>query len=73
MATAQKLAAPATAIAPDDIIDVVELARRLKLSVHWVYARTRKGVENPIPTLQAGRHLRFDWGEVSAWLRSKPS
>ena len=56
-------------IDPAQILTLGELAERLKVSERWVYEKTRKRSQNPLPTIRIGRYLRFDWTSVSAWLR----
>lgn len=53
-----------TALGPRTLLTVVELAARLKVSVSWVYKRTKR-----LPRYGAGRSLRFDWVEVTSYLR----
>jgi hypothetical protein len=50
-------------------IDLSELAERLNVSERWVYGISRRRCPNPLPVIRIGRYLRFDWLEVSAWLR----
>lgn len=57
-------------VSPSDILTPEELARRLKVPLTWVYEKQRPKHKNPLPTMRIGRYLRFDWAEVSAWLRS---
>lgn len=61
-----------TSIPPSDIIVPEELARRLQVTVSWVYEKCRKGGKHgkPLPVLRCGRYLRFSWVEVCEWLRS---
>jgi excisionase family DNA binding protein len=58
-------------IRPEDILTPAELASRLKVPVTWIYEKTRLGGNHrkPLPVHRCGRLLRFDWAEVSAWLR----
>ena len=48
-----------------------ELDGRLKVSERWVYQKSRRRRQNPLPTIHLGRYLRFDWIGVSAWLRQQ--
>lgn len=59
-------------VSPSNILTPEELAERLKVPLTWVFEKTRRraGRENPLPAMRIGRYLRFDWIEVSAWLRS---
>jgi excisionase family DNA binding protein len=59
------------AIDPAQILTLSEIAERLKVSERWVYEKTRKRSQNPLPTIRIGRYLRFDWTSVSAWLRQQ--
>ena len=58
-------------IDPSQILTLEELAQRLKVSPRWVYEKSRRRSTNPLPTIRIGRYLRFDWVEVSAWLRKQ--
>jgi predicted DNA-binding transcriptional regulator AlpA len=58
-------------IDPSQILTLRELAERLKVSERWVYEKSRRRYLNPFPTIRIGRYLRFDWVEVSAWLRQQ--
>jgi hypothetical protein len=61
-------------IEPADILTPKELADRLKVSKSWVFEQTRerakvRNKKPPLPCIRLGKYLRFDWNEVSAWLR----
>ena len=56
-------------IDPSVILTPSELAERLKVSERWIYEKSRRRCPNPLPVIRIGRYLRFDWSEVSAWLR----
>jgi len=58
-------------IDPSQILTLSELAERLKVSQRWVYEKSRRRCQNPLPCIRIGRYLRFDWLEVSAWLRQQ--
>jgi hypothetical protein len=63
-----------TAINPEDILTPSELAQRLKVSVDWIYEKSRERGRHggkPLPSLRVGRYLRFCWPDVCAWMRSK--
>lgn len=62
-------AVPFPPIDPSQILTLAELAERLKVSERWVYEKSRRRCQNPLPCIRIGRYLRFDWLEVSAWLR----
>lgn len=54
-----------------EIIDAPELARRWNVPVTWVRNHVRTGyTTSPIPHLQLGRYVRFEWGSsaLEAWL-----
>jgi len=55
-------------IDPSQILTLAELAERLKVSERWVYEKSRKRCQNPLPTIRIGHFLRFNWTNVSAWL-----
>lgn len=54
-----------------ELIDIAELARRLKVAVSFVYDRTRKNSPDPIPHLKVGKYLRFDPTAVDKWLAER--
>lgn len=73
-----KLAAvplPRPPINPEEILTPEEVAKRLKVSVSWIYekSRARGNYGNPLPVLRCGRYLRFVWADVCGWLRSQSS
>src|SRR5467141_1232205 len=53
---------------PSQILTLTELAERLKVSERWVYEKSRRRCQNPLPVIRIGRYLRFNWLEVSVWL-----
>ena len=53
---------------PSQILTLKEVAERLKVSERWVYEKSRRRSQNPLPVIRIGRYLRFDWVSVSAWL-----
>jgi len=57
-----------TTLRPEDILTPEELAARLKVRKTWVYEQTRSRNPNPLPRLNTGRYLRFDWAKVVEWL-----
>jgi hypothetical protein len=62
------------AVVPDslEVIDSLELAKRLRVPESWIRSRTnRKRTSDPIPHYRLGRYIRFSWGsfELSDWLR----
>jgi len=49
---------------PEDMLTPEELAARLKVRKSWVYEQTRsRNHRKPLPRLNMGRYLRFDWPE----------
>jgi hypothetical protein len=65
-------ATASVAFAPDQLLSIEEVAHRLKTDVAWVREKCRRRCANPIPVMNAGRHLLFDWLAVSEWLRHLP-
>ncbi len=71
----QQIAAP---IPPEDLITIEVMARRLRSDVPeaegvaWVREKCRRRCPNPIPVWNLGRHLLFDWVQVSEWIRNSP-
>lgn len=65
------VAVPQNSIDPSHILTLKEVAERLKVSERWVYEKTRRRSQNPLPCIRIGRYLRFDWISVSAWLRQQ--
>jgi excisionase family DNA binding protein len=62
---------PPSTLDPQQILTIDELASRLKTSRRWVYEKSRRRCQNPLPAIHIGRYLRFNWVDVSAWLRSQ--
>ena len=60
-----------TPIDPLQILTLKEVAERLKVSERFIYEKTRRRSQNPMPCFRIGRYLRFDWTRVSAWLRQQ--
>lgn len=57
---------------PDDLLNIEQLAERLHTDVQWVREKCRRRCANPIPVYNLGRHLLFDWTQVSEWIRNSP-
>jgi hypothetical protein len=60
----------------EDILTPQELAERLKVSVAWVYEKSRARGRHggrPLPCLRVGRYVRFCWVDVVAWMRTSRS
>ena len=64
--------APPVEFNPGDLLSIEEVARRLHTDVAWVREKCRRRCPNPIPVFNLGRHLLFDWVQVSAWIRNSP-
>lgn len=62
-------AVPVCPIDPSQILTLDELATRLKVSKRWVYEKSRRRCLDPLPVIRVGRYLRFNWLDVSEWLR----
>jgi len=56
-----------------EILDSVELARRLSVPTSWVREQVRSRSADPIPHLRLGRYRRFQWGhpDLIAWLERR--
>jgi hypothetical protein len=57
---------------PADLLPIEEVARRLHADVAWVREKCRRRCPNPIPVYNLGRHLLFDWRQVSEWIVNSP-
>jgi excisionase family DNA binding protein len=51
-----------------DLMTVAETARVLRVSVSWVYERTRRRGRDRIPHIKLGKYLRFEPAAVREWL-----
>lgn len=74
MASSPKLAViPASSprLEPGDILTPLELAKRLKVPLSWVYKHTDSSRRNRLPVLRCDGFLRFSWPDVCEWLRGK--
>jgi excisionase family DNA binding protein len=54
---------------PEPILTIEEVAARLKLKPPTVYELTRKRNRRRLPSMKAGKVLRFFWSDVERWLR----
>ncbi|PYX04489.1 MAG: hypothetical protein DMG85_17675 [Acidobacteria bacterium] len=52
---------------------VEELSKFLGVANSWIYDRTRVNSPDPIPHMKLGKYIRFDVGEVQAWLNDRRS
>lgn len=50
------------------LIDVEELAQKLRVRNSWIYAKTRQKGSDAMPKLKVGKYLRFDYQEILRWL-----
>lgn len=57
---------------PADLLSIEEVAARLKTDIGWVREKIRRRCSNPMPVYNLGRHLVFDWQQVSEWIRNCP-
>jgi hypothetical protein len=60
-------------IKPEDILTPEELRARLKVTLAWVYEKTRRRgriTKTPMPVLRAGHLLRFHWPSVCQWMQA---
>jgi hypothetical protein len=64
--------APSAEFNAEDLLPIAEVARRLHADVAWVREKCRRRCPNPIPVYNLGRHLLFDWRQVSEWIRNCP-
>ena len=54
---------------PADLLDLQELRKRLRVKPSCIHEwLRRRGTPDCIPVFKLGRHLRFSWREVSAWI-----
>jgi hypothetical protein len=53
----------------EELVPIEEVAKRLHNTVEWVREKCRRRCPNPIPVFNLGRHLLFNWAEVSSWIR----
>ena len=56
---------------PEPFVGIKETATHLKVSEPWIYRRTMRDSENPIPVHRYHGKLRFLLSEVSAWARNQ--
>ena len=57
-------------ILPGDILTPVQLAERLQVPLTWIYEKSRRRQQQPLPTFRIGKYIRFSWVAVSEWLQS---
>ena len=52
----------------DRILNIVEVAKLLRVPVSWVYERARRRSFDRIPHFKLGKYLRFSEKEIVDWL-----
>jgi excisionase family DNA binding protein len=50
------------------LLTVSEIAHTLRVSVSWVYERTRRQGRGRLPHIKLGKYLRFEINAVREWL-----
>jgi excisionase family DNA binding protein len=56
------------AVTHEPILTPEQVAERLQVPAARVYEWTRRRNMRPLPSLKAGRFLRFKWSMVERWL-----
>jgi excisionase family DNA binding protein len=56
------------AVTDESILTPEQVAERLQVPAARVYEWTRRRNMRPLPSLKAGRFLRFKWSMVEKWL-----
>jgi excisionase family DNA binding protein len=51
-----------------ELLTVDEIARKLNISVSWIYSNARRKGNNSIPHLKIGKYIRFQEDVVRQWL-----
>jgi excisionase family DNA binding protein len=51
-----------------NLIDIIEMAKKLDVPVSWLYSRTRT---NDIPCVRVGKYVKFEESEVWEWLKKQ--
>jgi hypothetical protein len=54
-----------------DLINEKDFARRLGVCVSWPRKQRVRGDGPPYYVIGAGRHIRYRWSEVLAWLETR--
>lgn len=52
---------------PSEILTPEEVAGILRVSLTWVYEKSRRRARDPLPAHRIGRYIRFRRSEVLAW------
>jgi hypothetical protein len=69
---AQSTAVVPAPINPEHLLTLEDVAERLHRKPAWVKEKCRRRCANPLPVFNVGRHLLFDWVQVSEWIRTSP-
>jgi predicted DNA-binding transcriptional regulator AlpA len=56
---------------PADLLTGPQLAKRLHVSMAWIYDKTKKSALHPLPVLRVGHFVRFDWRAVCEWMSQR--
>jgi excisionase family DNA binding protein len=51
-------------------LDIDQVAAMMRVPKSFIYRRTAKGHDDPIPNYRLGRHLRFKLEDVEAWIEN---
>lgn len=51
-------------------LDIDQVADMMRVPKSFIYRRTAKGHDDPIPNYRLGRHLRFKLEDVEAWIEN---
>ena len=54
-----------------ELLTVDEIARKLNISVSWIYSNARKKGTNSIPHFKIGKYIRFQEDVVRQWLENQ--
>jgi len=56
-----------------EILTPEETAELLRVSLTWLYEKSRRRQRNPLPVHRIGRYLRYRRSEVLAWFDAQGS
>lgn len=51
-------------------LDIDQVADMMRVPKSFIYRRTAKGHDDPIPNYRLGRHLRFKLEDVEGWIEN---
>ncbi|MBN1366240.1 MAG: helix-turn-helix domain-containing protein [Syntrophaceae bacterium] len=54
-----------------ELLTIEEMADRLKVKPSWLYFRTMQTGKDTIPRVRIGKYLRFNPGDVLAWIEKQ--